>query len=143
MFKGKRLLNIVAVLLAAVCILSFNVLDSLQTSVAFSYYPERIIETTNREFEAVASWYGPGFHGKRTASGEVYNQYELTAAHRTLPFGTRVRVTNTINNKSTVVRINDRGPYIPGRGLDISYGAAKEIGLLEAGIARVKIEILM
>lgn len=143
MFKGKRLLDIVAVLLAAVCILSFNVLDSLQTSVAFSYYPERIIETTNREFEAVASWYGPGFHGKRTASGEVYNQYELTAAHRTLPFGTRVRVTNTINNKSTVVRINDRGPYIPGRGLDISYGAAKEIGLLEAGIARVKIEILM
>lgn len=143
MFKGKRLLNIVAVLLAAVCILSFNVLDSLQTSVAFSYYPERIIETTNREFEAVATWYGPGFHGKRTASGEVYNQYELTAAHRTLPFGTRVRVTNTINNKSTVVRINDRGPYIPGRGLDISYGAAKEIGLLEAGIARVKIEILM
>jgi rare lipoprotein A len=123
--------------------LSFNVLDSLQTSVAFSYYPERIIETTNREFEAVASWYGPRFHGKRTASGEVYNQYELTAAHRTLPFGTRVRVTNTINNKSTVVRINDRGPYIPGRGLDISYGAAKEIGLLEAGIARVKIEILM
>ncbi|NPV44196.1 MAG: septal ring lytic transglycosylase RlpA family protein [Firmicutes bacterium] len=143
MFKGKRLLNIVAVLLAAVCILSFNVLDSLHTSVAFSYYPERIIETTNREFEAVASWYGPGFHGKRTASGEVYNQYELTAAHRTLPFGTRVRVTNTINNKSTVVRINDRGPYIPGRGLDISYGAAKEIGLLEAGITRVKIEILM
>src|SRR5918995_7022236 len=70
-----------------------------------------------------ASWYGPGFHGRTTANGERYNMYELTAAHRSLPFGTKVRVTNRMNGKSVVVRINDRGPYGGGRVIDLSRGA--------------------
>ncbi|MGK7943721.1 MAG: septal ring lytic transglycosylase RlpA family protein [Microcystaceae cyanobacterium] len=89
-----------------------------------------------------ASWYGPGFHGRRTANGERYNQHGLTAAHRHLPFGTRVRVTNLRNNRSVVVRINDRGPFVGGRIIDLSAGAAKQIGVYHSGIAPVKVEIL-
>ena len=73
----------------------------------------------------VASWYGPGFHGRRTANGEIYDQYELTAAHRTLPLGTRAMVTNLDNGRSVEVRINDRGPFVDGRVIDLSYGAAR------------------
>ncbi|TCK06709.1 rare lipoprotein A [Phorcysia thermohydrogeniphila] len=87
----------------------------------------------------IASWYGPGFHGKRTASGEFYNMYKLTAAHKTLPLGTYVRVINLENGKSVVVKINDRGPFVPGRIIDLSYAAAKRIGMLSKGTARVKI----
>jgi rare lipoprotein A len=87
-----------------------------------------------------ASWYGPGFHGNRTASGEIYDQWSLTAAHRTLPFGTRLRVTNTANGRSVVVRINDRGPFIPGRDIDLSRAAADALGF--AGVATVRIEQL-
>jgi len=87
----------------------------------------------------IASWYGPGFHGKRTASGEYFRQSALTAAHRTLPFGTSVKVTNLANNKSIVVRINDRGPYYSNRLIDLSYAAAKKIGLLATGTAKVKV----
>src|SRR5215468_2627965 len=72
----------------------------------------------------VASWYGPGFHGERAASGEIFSQRELTAAHRTLPFGTLVRVTNLENGRSVIVRINDRGPWKKGRVVDLSYDAA-------------------
>lgn len=84
---------------------------------------------------AVASWYGPGFHGRTTASGETYNQNGLTAAHKTLPFGTKLRV--SYKGKSVVVRITDRGPYIKGRSLDLSRGAARSIGLIPAGVAKV------
>lgn len=83
----------------------------------------------------VASWYGPGFHGRKAASGERFNQNALTAAHKTLPFGTRVRV--SYKGKSVVVRINDRGPYIRGRSLDLSKAAAVKIGLTHAGHAPV------
>ncbi len=76
-----------------------------------------------------ASWYGPGFHGKRTANGERFNADGLTAAHRSLPFGTRVRVTNRTNGRSVVVRINDRGPFVGGRSIDLSRGAARAIGM--------------
>lgn len=89
-----------------------------------------------------ASWYGPGFHGNYTANGEVYNQYALTAAHKTLPFGTRVRVTNLYNGRSVVVRINDRGPFIPGRIIDLSQGAAQLIGVTSSGVAPVQMDIL-
>ena len=89
-----------------------------------------------------ASWYGPKFHGKLTANGEVYNQMALTAAHKSLKFGTLLKVTNTKNGRSVIVRINDRGPYIEGRDLDLSKGAAIELGLLRKGVARVKIEEL-
>jgi rare lipoprotein A len=87
----------------------------------------------------VASWYGPGFHGHRTASGEKYNMYDLTAAHPTLPFGTRLAVRNVRTGKMVVVRVNDRGPFTKSRILDLSYAAAKEVGVFGPGTARVEI----
>ena len=87
-----------------------------------------------------ASWYGPKFHGKFTANGEVYDQMALTAAHKYLSFGTLLKITYTKNGKSVIVRINDRGPYIEGRELDLSKGAAIELGILAKGVARVKIQ---
>jgi len=89
-----------------------------------------------------AAWYGKELHGKRTASGEILDMNGLSAAHRTLPLGTAIRVTNLDNFKSARVRINDRGPMVKGRFLDLSYGAARELGFVEQGTARVKIEIL-
>src|SRR5262245_28115417 len=79
--------------------------------------------------QGIASWYGPGFHGRRTANGEVYDQYELTAAHQTLPLGTRALVTSLTNGRSVEVRINDRGPFVGGRVIDLSYGAARVIDM--------------
>jgi len=87
-----------------------------------------------------ASWYGPKFHGKHTANGEVYDQMALTAAHKYLSFGTLLKITNPKNGKSVIVRINDRGPYIEGRELDLSKGAAIELGILARGVARVKVQ---
>lgn len=94
-------------------------------------------------FEQVgtASWYGPRFHGKNTANGEVFNQNKLTAAHRTLPLGTTVEVTNVTNGKSVQVKINDRGPYVNGRVIDVSRAAAIRLGMKDAGLARVQIEV--
>lgn len=89
-----------------------------------------------------ASWYGPGFYGNRTASGEVLKRGTLTAAHRTLPFGTRVRVTNLWNGRSAVVRINDRGPFHGGRVIDLAHGAASHLGVTSSGVAKVKLEVL-
>lgn len=89
-----------------------------------------------------ASWYGPGFFGNRTASGEVFRPGTLTAAHRTLPFGTRVRVTNLWNGRSAVVRINDRGPFHGSRVIDLAHGAANQLGLVSSGVAKVKLEVL-
>ncbi len=90
----------------------------------------------------IASWYGPGFHGKKTASGEVFNMYEMTAAHKTLPIDSYVQVTNLKNNKSVVVRINDRGPYSHHRVLDLSYAAAKRIGIHSQGTGKVEIKAI-
>jgi rare lipoprotein A len=90
----------------------------------------------------IASWYGPGFHGKPTASGEIYNMYELTAAHKTLPFGTIVKVIDLETKRSVVVRINDRGPFVEGRIIDLSYGAAVKLGMVEKGLAKVGLKIL-
>ena len=87
-----------------------------------------------------ASWYGPGFHGKKTANGERFDMNTLTAAHRTLPISSRVRVTNLANGKSVVVRINDRGPYHGNRVMDLSKAAAQELGFIRTGTAQVKIE---
>jgi rare lipoprotein A len=90
----------------------------------------------------IASWYGPGFHGRPTASGERYDQDALTAAHPSLPFGTRVRVTNLDNGRAVDVRITDRGPFVGGRVVDLSRGAARAVGLLAAGIGPVRLEVL-
>jgi rare lipoprotein A len=89
-----------------------------------------------------ASWYGPGFYGNRTASGEVLRPGTLTAAHRTLPFGTLVRVTNLGNGRTAVVRINDRGPFHGTRVIDLAHGAASELGVASSGIAKVRLEVL-
>lgn len=88
----------------------------------------------------MASWYGPGFHGRKTASGERFNQNRLTAAHRKLPLGSEVKVTNLENGRSITVEINDRGPYKKGRVLDLSKAAAKKLGMVEDGVAKVRIE---
>ena len=92
--------------------------------------------------KGIASWYGEPYHGRRTASGEVYDMHRVSAAHRTLPFGTLVRVTRRDTGKSVEVRINDRGPFIAGRIIDLSYGAARRINLDVDGIAPVKVEVL-
>jgi hypothetical protein len=91
-------------------------------------------------FEGYASWYGPGFAGRRTASGEVFDPAQLTAAHRTLPFGTRVRVVNLDNGRSVEVRITDRGPFKPNRVIDLSRGAAEAIDMVRSGLAPVRVE---
>lgn len=90
----------------------------------------------------VASWYGPGFHGKATASGEIYNQNDFTAAHQTLPLGARVMVTNLENGRSTEVLINDRGPFAKGRIIDLSYLAAQSIDMIGPGTALVRVDVL-
>lgn len=89
-----------------------------------------------------ASWYGPGFHGNLTANGEIFNQHDMTAAHRNLPFGTWVRVTNLNNNLSVVVRINDRGPYIRGRIIDVSAAAARAVRMRQSGVVPVRVDVL-
>ena len=90
----------------------------------------------------IASWYGPGFHGNATASGDIYNQTDLTAAHQTLPLGTRVMVTNLENGSSTQVMINDRGPFAKGRIIDLSYAAAQSIDMVGPGTALVRVDVI-
>ncbi len=104
------------------------------------YYP-MATATTGFSESGVASWYGKKFHGRKTASGERYNQNAMTAAHKTLPFGTRVRVTNLENKKSVSVVVNDRGPFVKGRIIDVSRAAAKKLGMLDSGTARVRIKV--
>ncbi|MBO9667438.1 MAG: septal ring lytic transglycosylase RlpA family protein [Bdellovibrio sp.] len=89
-----------------------------------------------------ASWYGADHHGQKTASGEIFDMKEMTAAHRTLPMDSKVRVTNLSNGKSVVVRINDRGPFSKGRLIDVSESAARELGMLKKGVVNVRIEVL-
>jgi rare lipoprotein A len=96
-------------------------------------------ETT---LSGVASWYGPGFHGRTTANGERYDMHGMTAAHKSLAFGTRVRVTNETNGKSVVVRINDRGPYVGKRIIDLSKSAAQAIDMIGPGTAAVTVEVV-
>ena len=93
-------------------------------------------------FLALASWYGPGFYGNLTANGEVYYGDQYTTAHKSLPFGTRVRVTNPVTKQSIVVRVNDRGPYIGPREFDLSRASAEAVGLIASGVATLQFEIL-
>jgi rare lipoprotein A (peptidoglycan hydrolase) len=95
-----------------------------------------------RSFVCLSSWYGGDFDGQLTANGEIYDMYAQTAAHPTLPLGSVVRVVNLRTRKSAIVRINDRGPYIPGRDLDVSYQVARELGFVRRGTARVRVELL-
>jgi rare lipoprotein A len=101
--------------------------------------PQKLIASG---FQGQASWYGNEFQGRPTANGETFNQYDLTAAHPSLPFGTKVKVTNLNNGRSVVVRINDRGPYAEGRIIDVSAAAASAIDMMGSGVAPVQLEVL-
>ena len=104
---------------------------------------DEIMERTASKISTgVVSWYGDKFHGRKTASGEKYDKHELTAAHKSLPFGTKVKVTNIRNGKSVVVEINDRGPYAKSRVLDLSQAAFSEIGHTNTGVMQVEYEIM-
>ena len=97
---------------------------------------------SKKMYKGISSYYGEKFHGKLTANGEIFDMYGVTAAHKEFPFNTVARVTNENNGKSLIIRINDRGPYIDGRILDCSFGAAKKLGFVSDGMAPVKIEIM-
>jgi len=104
-------------------------------------YTPTFVRNGSKQY-GISSWYGPNFHGKHTSNGEVYNMHARTAAHKTFPMDTIVRVKNLENGTSTVVRINDRGPFVSGRIIDCSYRAGKELGLDQSGIARVEVTVL-
>lgn len=108
----------------------------LTSCTRISYLPSEGIQS------GLASWYGPDFHGKLTSNKEIYNMHDLTAAHKTLPFGTHVMVTNLNNGKSITVRINDRGPFVKGRIIDLSYAAAKALDMVGPGVVPVRIEVI-
>ncbi|MCI6694055.1 MAG: septal ring lytic transglycosylase RlpA family protein [Campylobacter sp.] len=105
-----------------------------------TYYPTTV--SVGDTALGTASWYGPNFHGKKTSNGETYNMNAMTAAHKTLPMNTMVRVINLGNGAQTTVRINDRGPFVAGRIIDLSKAAATSIGMIGAGTARVKLEVV-
>ncbi|MFV0481595.1 MAG: septal ring lytic transglycosylase RlpA family protein [Campylobacteraceae bacterium] len=110
------------------------------TVLGKTYYPSTV--STGDTYSGVASWYGKDFHNKKTSNGEAYNMYGLTAAHKTFPMNTIVKVTNTKNNKSIVVRINDRGPFVANRVIDMSYEGAKQLDFISTGTTPVKLEVL-
>jgi rare lipoprotein A len=120
----------------------FVCMNIFVASAAFTGVAEAEGRNGGKVMVGPASWYGGQFHGRKTANGERFNMHELTAAHRSLPFGTKVRVTNQKNGKSVVVRINDRGPYAGGRVIDLSRGAAQALSMVGAGVAPVKLQVL-
>ncbi len=135
--------------IAAMMVIMLFISACQQTYVRKSLHghppPVEVVEADAGPYKAegLASWYGPGFHGRRTASGKRFNTHKLTAAHRTLPFGTRVLVTNLSNDKTVEVEINDRGPAKKTlRLIDISRAAAKKLGFVAAGTAKVRVEII-
>ena len=99
-------------------------------------------QTLAYAYTGVASWYGPGFYGNRTANGEVYRPGTYTVAHRSLPFGTRLRITNLNNGRSAIARVNDRGPFVGGRIVDLGQGIASHLGVTSSGLADVRLEVL-
>jgi len=110
--------------------------------ILFSSCSRNQYETTPTVITGQASWYGPKFHGRTTSNHEIFDMYDMTAAHKSLPFGTYVMVTNLDNGRSVKVRINDRGPFIRGRVIDLSYAAAKVLGMVGTGVVPARIEIL-
>ncbi len=124
-----------------ICFLAGAVFLAVGCGFSRRYTQDYVRPQAYREV-GTASYYGREAHGQPTASGEKFDMYALTAAHRTLPFGTTVRVTNLGNRKSVVVRINDRGPFVAGRIMDLSYAAARKIKMLDAGVCRVELVVV-
>jgi len=131
-----------SVRLAALLLLSFLPACATQPSPKTYAFPPSETPAVGTVVEGVASWYGPGYDGKKTSSGEVFDQDALTAAHAYWAFGTRVKVTFPATGKSVVVRINDRFPSHKGRAIDVSRGAAKAIGLIGPGTGQVRLEVV-
>ncbi len=138
----ERLLDSVAVPKSVLTPAEIRVLSPPAPSALLPLPKLNPLPSVVRVMTGEASWYGPGFYGNRTASGEIYRPGTMTAAHRTLPFGTKVRVTNLWNGRTAVIRINDRGPFIAHRVIDLGHGAASHLGLTASGIAQVKLEVL-
>lgn len=111
------------------------------TVMGKTYYPLKEVRPGYKQ-DGVASWYGPGFHGKKTSSGEVYDMHEMTAAHNVLPLHTLVKVKNLSNNKEIVVRVNDRGPFVDDRVIDLSLAAAKDLDMVRCGTTPVRISVI-
>lgn len=127
-FRKERLRGICVIVLIYLSVLLFT------SCASHEKYPE--------SGYTVASWYGSEFHGRPTSSGEIFNMYALTCAHREYPFGTKLKVTNVLNNETVNCLVNDRGPFVTGRDIDLSYAAAKKIGLIGTGTSNVRIEYL-
>jgi len=120
----------------------FSSEKSTKPTVKYSIANKKTGDNSAINLQGMASYYGPKYHGRKTSSGEVFDMYQLTAAHREFAFGTKLRVTNLENGKSVVVRVNDRGPFVGDRIIDLSYAAAKQIEMLSTGVVEVKLEKL-
>jgi rare lipoprotein A len=128
---------ILAVFFVVICSYFSNPIQSAEASRRHTAHVSKAHTTKQTHHQGIASWYGPRFHGKKTANGERFNMYAMTAAHKTLPLSSYAEVTNLKNHRSVIVRINDRGPYHGKRALDLSYAAAKELGI--SGLGSVQI----
>ena len=120
-------------------------MDNIRTllvATSIILVPNATSAQENKQMAGKASYYSNGLHGRRMSNGERYDKNGYTCAHKTLPFGTQLRVTNPRNNRSVVVRVTDRGPFVKGRILDLSYSAARDLGILSSGVAYMKVEIL-
>lgn len=118
------------------------ILKSVKKAVVLLFFLIAVVGTADPEMEGLASWYGGKFHGRLTSSGEIFDTNTMTAAHKTLPFGTMVKVTNLDNGATIIVKINDRGPFVEGRIIDLSRAAAEALGMVGIGVAHVSLEIV-
>lgn len=116
--------------------------DALIAAVLVAFLTVGLSQSWGYDQVGTASWYGPDFHGQRTSSGEIYNMHEMTAAHKTLPFDTWVKVVDLKTGNSVLVRITDRGPFIPGRIIDLSKAAAQKLEIIDTGTARVGLKVV-
>ena len=133
--------------MAQVSLFRFSRLSAISLVLALSAVPRAHARDAKRQAPAAkrvarASWYGNSFRGKPTADGDIFNPRRLTAAHRTLDLGSRVKVTELRSGRSVIVQITDRGPFLPGRDIDLSYAAARQLGIVRRGVARVHVEVL-
>lgn len=147
--RAFKIIILILMFITAVGMISVKVSTASETNDAkeITLTKKNSVKKLNVKFinkgKMVASWYGPKFHGRATATTETFNQMAYTAAHKTLPFGTMLRLTNPVNGKSVIVRINDRGPYISGRDIDLSKGAAMALGIIEKGVTELNVESIV